>query len=55
VVNSRSYGPFLANPEDNPTLTSRYMTLFRAVREAARFSPGPNRTGPEIRVLVLAP
>lgn len=55
VVNSRSYGQFLANPEDNPTLTSRYMTLFRAVREAARFSPGPNRTGPEIRVLVLDP
>ncbi|MGE3842484.1 MAG: ArnT family glycosyltransferase [Vicinamibacterales bacterium] len=55
VANSRSYGPFLANPEDNPTLTSRYLTLFRAVREVTRFSPGPDRTGPEIRILAVDP
>jgi hypothetical protein len=51
IASSQVYGAAIENPAADPELTAAYRTLFRSVRELARFSPGATHTGPEIRVL----
>lgn len=53
VASSQVYGPTLERPDEDPALTAAYRTLFRSVREAARFSPDGTRKGPELRILAI--
>lgn len=53
IATSQVYGPALGQPDADPEATTAYRTLFRSVREVARFSPDAVRQGPELRILAL--
>lgn len=53
VATSSSYGAILEDPSRDPALSSAYRTLFRQTRELARFTPSPDRWGPELRILEI--
>jgi 4-amino-4-deoxy-L-arabinose transferase-like glycosyltransferase len=55
VATSRSFREFLDEPDRNPDRGAAYRTLFRQAREVARFLPGENRTGHELRILAVEP
>jgi 4-amino-4-deoxy-L-arabinose transferase-like glycosyltransferase len=51
VANSSVFAAALEHPERESG--AAYRTLFRSVREVARFSPSPERPGPELRILAV--
>jgi 4-amino-4-deoxy-L-arabinose transferase-like glycosyltransferase len=59
VASSEEYGPIFderaGGPQRFPREYAEYMRIFVQCREIARFTPSPDRPGPEIRVLKVVP
>nr|MBA2301937.1 hypothetical protein [Acidobacteriota bacterium] len=51
IASSQSFGPYLESPRDHQQEYQEYMVLFSQVQELVRFTPGPGRPGPELRIL----
>jgi 4-amino-4-deoxy-L-arabinose transferase-like glycosyltransferase len=51
VANASVFGAAVEHPDREPG--AAYRTLFRSVREVARFSPSQETPGPEIRILAV--
>jgi hypothetical protein len=55
IATSDTYGRYLAAPQTYRQEYLDYMRLFSQTREAARFSPGRDTPGPELRILTIVP
>jgi len=51
VATSQVYGPVMQAPEDARDAYDRYQAMFMMGKEVARFTPAPDRPGPEVIVL----
>jgi 4-amino-4-deoxy-L-arabinose transferase-like glycosyltransferase len=51
VASSQCYGPYFQWPREYPQENQEYKLLFSRAYEVVRFTPGPGRPGPELRIL----
>jgi 4-amino-4-deoxy-L-arabinose transferase-like glycosyltransferase len=51
VATSQVYGPVMQAPQDARDAYDRYQAMFMMGKEVARFTPAPDRPGPEVIVL----
>jgi hypothetical protein len=55
IASSESYGPCFETPDRFPRERAEYMHIFGQSREVARFSPGEDLKGPELRIFKVIP
>ncbi|MFN8061814.1 MAG: glycosyltransferase family 39 protein [Vicinamibacterales bacterium] len=55
IATSQAFGPVFASPDRHRQAHDGYTALFATARELLRVEPGDDRSGPELRVLKVAP